>query len=92
MGTIRPLGIGKSSQATAEELERVDVTLPSAFARSLKAANVHHVALLTAVGADITAKPSAITKTAAGGGLYNHLKGKVFFLVSLIADLYLFFR
>jgi len=71
------MGVGKPSKSTAEVLQRVDVELPTAFARAAKHAGVSHASLLTAVGADINAQPSRWTGTSAGGGLYNMHKGQV---------------
>ena len=64
-------------QASKNELFRVDVTLPTAFARAARAANVRYAGVLTAVGTDITASYSWVSRTNAGGGWYNHVKGQV---------------
>lgn len=72
------MGIGQPSKVTREELERVDLTIPTAFATASKAAGcVRHISLLSSVGADAEAKPSRLMGTAAGGGLYLRIKGKV---------------
>ncbi|CAM9831396.1 unnamed protein product [Choristocarpus tenellus] len=72
------MGIGSPRRVSRDELEQVDVKLPTAFARGAKAsATVRHMALLTSVGANVDSKPSKLTGTAAGGGLYMHLKGLV---------------
>ncbi|CAN0555003.1 unnamed protein product, partial [Ectocarpus sp. 12 AP-2014] len=72
------MGVGKPSKATREEFEKVDLEIPTAFAQASKSAGcVRHISLLGSVGADATAKPSRITGTAAGGGLYLGVKGKV---------------
>lgn len=60
------------------ELERVDLEIPTAFAQaSTNAGCVRHISLLGSAGADPNAKPSRLTGTAAGGGLYLGIKGKV---------------
>jgi NAD(P)-dependent dehydrogenase (short-subunit alcohol dehydrogenase family) len=74
------MGVGAPSKAKEEELRRVDLALPAAFARGAKAAGASHFGLLTAVGADASAKPGGFMgffKTSAGGGLYKHLKGSL---------------
>jgi len=53
------------------------VEIPSACAKAAKKAGVRHVSLMTVVGADVTETESWLTGTAAGGGLYLHLKGLV---------------
>jgi hypothetical protein len=70
------LGVGKPSTSTPAELTRVDVTLPTAFARAAWRKGTLHVSLLTSVGADATAT-SWTGSTAAGGGLYVKAKGDV---------------
>lgn len=66
------------AQATREEFEKVDLEIPTAFAQASKSAGcVRHISLLGSVGADPTAKPSRLTGTTAGGGLYLGVKGKV---------------
>lgn len=69
------IGHGSSRKATKEDLLRVDATIPGEFARRCTESGVSHYCLMTAVGADESSKWSAITKTAAGGGWYNHVKG-----------------
>ena len=59
-------GVGAPSKVTREELNLVDVLLPTAFCEVSKQCNVKHVSLLTAVGADINAKGSWLTGTSAG--------------------------
>jgi len=71
------MGVGKPSKAQKAELIRIDVDLPTAFAKIAKDAGVNHVSLLTSVGADIAESESWLTGTGAGGGLYLHLKGLV---------------
>lgn len=83
------MGVGAPSQFKGEEgaahLTRVDVTLPTACARGARASgSVKHVSILTAVNANVNAKPDTsdrlfglLSRTRAGGGLYNHCKGKV---------------
>lgn len=64
-------------QASREELERVDLQIPTAFAQASKSSGcVRHISLLTSVGANADAKPG-ILGTSAGGGLYLGTKGKV---------------
>lgn len=70
-------GLGASSKHTKEELIRVDIELPTSASQGARRAGVQHVALLSAVGSDINAKESFFTGTAAGGGLYNHVKGQI---------------
>eukprot|EP00298_Acanthocystis_sp_HF-20_P028951 c7816_g1_i1.p1 GENE.c7816_g1_i1~~c7816_g1_i1.p1 ORF type:complete len:236 (-),score=61.57 c7816_g1_i1:20-700(-) len=74
---IITMGCGQASKSSPEELERVDVTLPTEFSIAAKNCGVRHVSLLTGVLADINAKPSRFTGTTAIGGLSTHLKGKV---------------
>jgi len=69
------LGHGSSRKSTRNDLLRVDATIPGEFARICKDAGVTHYCLMTAVGSDENAQWSPITKTAAGGGWYNHVKG-----------------
>lgn len=69
------LGHGSARQSTKEDLMRVDANFPGAFAKACKEAGVTHYCLMTAVGADETAKWSPLTRTGAGGGWYNHVKG-----------------
>lgn len=69
------LGIGRASKASKEELMKIDGLVPIAFAKAAKAANIQHMSVLSAVGADINATWSMITRTAPGCGWYNHVKG-----------------
>eukprot|EP00579_Thalassiosira_antarctica_P007771 CAMPEP_0201891076 /NCGR_PEP_ID=MMETSP0902-20130614/33596_1 /ASSEMBLY_ACC=CAM_ASM_000551 /TAXON_ID=420261 /ORGANISM="Thalassiosira antarctica, Strain CCMP982" /LENGTH=229 /DNA_ID=CAMNT_0048422127 /DNA_START=85 /DNA_END=774 /DNA_ORIENTATION=+ len=69
------IGHGSSRKSTKEDLLRVDATIPGEFATRCKASGVSHYCVMTAVGADESSKWSAITKSAAGGGWYNHVKG-----------------
>eukprot|EP00752_Nemacystus_decipiens_P002315 g2189.t1 len=72
------MGCGKPSKVSREELERVDLEIPTAFAQASKSAGcVRHISLLGSVAADPDAKPSRLTGTAAGGGLYLGIKGRV---------------
>lgn len=72
------MGVGKPSKVSPEELERVDLQKPTAFATASKASGcVRHISLLTSVGADADAKPSRIGGTSAGAGMYLGIKGKV---------------
>lgn len=69
------VGHGSSKKASKEDLLRVDAEIPGAFANACAKAGVTHYCLMTAVGADESAKWSFLTRTAAGGGYYNHVKG-----------------
>lgn len=69
------MGIGKASQASKEELLRVDCSVPVAFATACKKGGVHHFSSLSSVDADITQQYSPFTKSGAGGGWYLHVKG-----------------
>ena len=69
------LGHGSSRKSFKDDLLRVDATIPGKFAEACKAAGTTHYCLMTAVGADENAKWGFMTKTAAGGGWYNHVKG-----------------
>eukprot|EP00485_Elphidium_margaritaceum_P016331 CAMPEP_0202724598 /NCGR_PEP_ID=MMETSP1385-20130828/174993_1 /ASSEMBLY_ACC=CAM_ASM_000861 /TAXON_ID=933848 /ORGANISM="Elphidium margaritaceum" /LENGTH=254 /DNA_ID=CAMNT_0049390251 /DNA_START=70 /DNA_END=834 /DNA_ORIENTATION=- len=69
------MGVGAPSKTDAETLEKVDVLLPTEFARAAHARGVSHIALLSSVGANINAKKGKAT--GAGGGLYLHLKGQI---------------
>lgn len=69
------LGIGAGTgKLTIEQHRAVDVELNAAFARGLKAAGVQHLALMTAVGANPTAKETG--SGAAGGARYARIKGE----------------
>ncbi len=74
---IITMGVGQASKVSATELRNVDCDIPSACARGAKKAGVRHVAILSAVGADITKEESWMTGTGAGGGLYAQIKGQV---------------
>lgn len=79
------MGVGQPSKVTAEELERVDVEIPTAFAKACKASEcVRHISLVSSVAADINSKPSRWTGTVAGGGLYLMLKGRVSKATSIV--------
>ena len=75
------MGVGAASKVDEATLRKVDVALPGAFFAGAKAAGARHASLLTAVGADAGANPGSgwffMPKTAAGGPLYNHLKGTI---------------
>mmetsp|Transcript_14702 Transcript_14702/g.21963 ORF Transcript_14702/g.21963 Transcript_14702/m.21963 type:complete len:257 (-) Transcript_14702:79-849(-) len=72
------MGVGAPSKSNKETLLRVDIELPTQFAKAAKSCEtVKHVGLLTAVGADASSKESWISGTSAGGGLYNMAKGTV---------------
>jgi uncharacterized protein YbjT (DUF2867 family) len=70
------LGIGAgTAKLTLEEHRAVDVALNEAFARALRdSGKVRHLAFMTAVGADPTAKASG--SGAAGMSRYNRVKGE----------------
>jgi uncharacterized protein YbjT (DUF2867 family) len=70
------LGVGAgTSKLTLEEHRAVDVALNEAFARALRdSGKVHHLAFMTAGGADPTAKASG--SGAAGMSRYNRVKGE----------------
>ena len=70
------LGIGAgTAKLTIEEHRAVDVTLNEAFARGLKeSGKVRHLAFMSAVGADPTAKASG--SGAPGMSRYNRVKGE----------------
>lgn len=75
------MGVGASSKATPQTLERVDVTLPTAFATGARQAGAKYAALLTSVGADSAANADSLLGkllgTTAGSPLYAKLKGTV---------------
>lgn len=72
------MGAGQPSKITEEQLKHVDVVIPTEFAKASKVAGcVKHISLLSSVGADASCKPSRLTGTVAGGGLYLGLKGQV---------------
>lgn len=72
------MGAGQPSKITAEELKRIDVEIPTSFAKASKTAGcVRHMSILTSTGADANCKPSRFSGTIAGGGLYLGLKGQV---------------
>jgi uncharacterized protein YbjT (DUF2867 family) len=70
------LGVGAgTSKLTLEEHRAVDVALNEAFARALRdSGKVHHLAFMSAVGADPAAKASG--SGAAGMPRYNRVKGE----------------
>lgn len=70
------LGIGAGTgKITLDQHRAVDVELNAAFARALKASGrVHHLALMTAAGANPTAKTTG--SGAAGMARYNRVKGE----------------
>ena len=71
------LGVGSPRKVSKDELYNVDVELPTLFAEKCKEYGTTHYCLLSAAGADESSKWSSLTKTAAGGGWYNHCKGVV---------------
>jgi uncharacterized protein YbjT (DUF2867 family) len=70
------LGVGAgTAKLTLEQHRAVDVALNEAFARALRdSGKVRHLAFMTAVGADPTAKASG--SGAAGMARYNRVKGE----------------
>jgi uncharacterized protein YbjT (DUF2867 family) len=70
------LGVGAgTAKLTLDEHRAVDVTLNEAFARALRdSGKVQHLAFMSAVGADPTAKASG--GGAAGMSRYNRVKGE----------------
>ncbi len=60
-------GIGKPSQVSQEELEKIDYLIPVQFAKACLKSGVQHISILSAIGADSTQEYSWITKTGAGG-------------------------
>jgi uncharacterized protein YbjT (DUF2867 family) len=70
------LGIGAgTAKLTLEEHRAVDVALNEAFARALRdSGKVQHLAFMSAVGADPTARASG--SGGAGMPRYNHVKGE----------------
>jgi uncharacterized protein YbjT (DUF2867 family) len=70
------LGVGaNTAKLTLEEHRAVDVALNEAFARGLReSGKVQHLAFMSAVGADPTAKTSG--SGAAGMSRYNRVKGE----------------
>jgi nucleoside-diphosphate-sugar epimerase len=72
------MGVGKPSSVAADDLRKVDLTLPTAFANGASLAKVRHASLLTSGMADANATPTTIfgkTLTGAGGGFYLMVKG-----------------
>lgn len=69
------LGAGKPSTISKDELFHIDAKIPILFAKACKNNNIEHISVLSAGWADENATYSSITKTAAGGGWYNHCKG-----------------
>jgi uncharacterized protein YbjT (DUF2867 family) len=67
------LGVGAgTAKLTLEQHRAVDVELNAAFARGLKAANVRHLAFMSAVGADINAR----TTGSGAAGMPRYLRVK----------------
>lgn len=72
---LSTLGVGAgTAKLTLEEHRAIDVALNEAFARGLAAAGSKHLALMTAVGADPTAKSTG--SGAAGMARYARVKGE----------------
>ena len=69
------MGVGQPKKVSVEELERIDVTLPTEFCRAAKENEVRHVSILTSTGADVKLVPGK--QTYAGSNTYLHFKGKV---------------
>lgn len=69
------LGVGAGTgKMTIDEHRAIDVHLNTAFARGLAAAGVKHLAFMSAVGANPTAKETG--SGAAGGARYARVKGE----------------
>lgn len=69
------LGVGAgTAKLTIDEHRAIDVELNAAFARGLKAAGVHHLAFMSAVGSN--PKASASGSGAAGMPRYARVKGE----------------
>ena len=71
------MGVGAPSKVSKDELERVDYTIPAQFAAACRESGVKHFSLLTAIGANADSKYCAVTRTAAGGGWYRNVKGRI---------------
>ena len=72
---LSALGVGAGTgKLTIDEHRAIDVELNAAFARGLAAAGVPHLAFLSAVGADPTAKTTG--SGAAGMARYARVKGE----------------
>ena len=82
------MGVGAPSKSSSDQLELVDVLIPSAFATAVCAtATVKHISLLTAVNANAASDAKlpepgflntlGMPTTGAGGPLYNFQKGRV---------------
>ena len=69
------LGIGKPSASTMEELMSIDCNIPVSFAKACSKSGIEHFSALSSLGANIENSYSIFTKTGAGGGYYNHVKG-----------------
>eukprot|EP00164_Ancoracysta_twista_P013668 GFYU01021904.1.p2 GENE.GFYU01021904.1~~GFYU01021904.1.p2 ORF type:complete len:260 (-),score=70.28 GFYU01021904.1:43-780(-) len=69
------LGVGAPAKSSVEELERIDVIVPTKFATAAKTAGVRHMNILTAVNADVTQKKNGSTN--ATSSTYCHFKGQV---------------
>lgn len=61
------MGVGATSKASKEELERIDCTIPVAFASACKRSGVEHFSVLSSLGADASQEYSWLTRTSAGG-------------------------
>jgi len=72
---VSTMGIG-SGKGTLEEFQKVEVELPSAFARAAARAGVRRAILLTSVGSNIESNSSRLTFFVADGQFF-HLKGLV---------------
>lgn len=72
---VSTMGVG-SGKGSVELFRKVEVELPSAFARAAKIAGVTRAVLLTAVGSDINSKSSWMVGGTAEGKFF-HFKGLV---------------
>jgi uncharacterized protein YbjT (DUF2867 family) len=72
---LSTLGVGAGTgKLTIDEHRAIDVQLNAAFARGLKASGVKHLAFMSAVGANPSAKTTG--SGAAGGARYARVKGE----------------
>ncbi len=78
------MGVGQPSKSNPEEMYKIDVEIPAAFARSAKKAGVKHISLLSSVGVKHGSKLFAEgppddknASTRAGGELYHNIKSQI---------------
>eukprot|EP00927_Polykrikos_kofoidii_P077299 TRINITY_DN74254_c0_g1_i1.p1 TRINITY_DN74254_c0_g1~~TRINITY_DN74254_c0_g1_i1.p1 ORF type:complete len:279 (-),score=33.15 TRINITY_DN74254_c0_g1_i1:371-1207(-) len=68
------LGVGTARNVSRAALQRVDVDIPTSFAHAARVAGVAHMSVMTAVGANSSARDSGEI-THGGSGTYNQIKG-----------------